>query len=131
MSVKPLDKKELEKYKKILQNEKEKTLKLITKISVKMKKGSKNSSGDLSSFAIHQADLGTDTSNLEKEVYLLEQEQIKLQKINRALKWIYDKTYGICQITGKYISKMRLKAVPWARYSIAAKEAEEKKKRRR
>ena len=131
MSVKPLEKKELEKYKKILLNEKEKTLKLITKISVKMKKGSKNSSGDLSSFSIHQADLGTDTSNLEKEVYLLEQEQIKLQKINRALKWIYDKTYGICQITGKYISKMRLKAVPWARYSIAAKEAEEKKKRRR
>ena len=36
---------------------------------------------------------------------------------------IKNKVYGICRVTGKLISKERLKAVPHATLSIAAKEA--------
>jgi RNA polymerase-binding transcription factor DksA len=31
---------------------------------------------------------------------------------------IQDGTYGICEGTGKTISKARLKAQPWAKYSM-------------
>jgi len=44
-----------------------------------------------------------------------------IQHINEALERIEDKTYGICQATGKPISKGRLEAVPHTRYSIEAK----------
>ncbi len=131
MAANPLSDKKLKHYEKILLKEKERTLKLLAIISDKMKKGSKDSSGDLSSFAIHQADLGTDTANMEKEVYLLEEEQKKLKLINQSLGRIYDKSYGVCEITGEYISEKRLKSIPWANCSVEAKEMEEKKKRRK
>ena len=130
MAVKPLPKSKLNYYKKILLKEKETTLKIIANISKKLKMGSKNSSGDLSSFSIHQADLGTDTANMEKEVYLLDEEQNKLKLLNRALGRIYDKSYGICEITGKYISEKRLKTIPWAHFSLKAKEEEEKRRKK-
>ena len=131
MAVKPLSDKKLEYYEKILVKEKEKTLQLLNKINDKMKKGSKDSSGDLSSYAIHQADLGTDTANMEKEAYLLEEEQKKLRLINQALRRIYDRSYGICEITGEYISEKRLKAIPWATCTIEAQEKEDLRRRKK
>jgi RNA polymerase-binding transcription factor DksA len=61
---------------------------------------------------------------IEKYAILLAQEQLKphgydiLQEIHEALKRITDGTYGICQGTGKRIDNRRLKAIPWAKYSI-------------
>ncbi|MCD4818833.1 MAG: TraR/DksA C4-type zinc finger protein [Candidatus Cloacimonetes bacterium] len=131
MSAKELSEEKLKNYKDILKKEKNETQSIINKICDKMKGGSRENSGDLSSYSIHQADLGTDTSNSEREAYLLEEQLKKLKKINQALHRIYDKTYGICEISGRYISENRLKAVPWARYCIKIKEQEERKSRRR
>ena len=61
MSEEILAQKVLKKYEKILLIEKEETLKLINGIDEIQKKGSKNRSGDLSSYSLHQADMGTDT----------------------------------------------------------------------
>ena len=44
---------------------------------------------------------------------------------------IKDGTYGKCHSCGKAITKARLTAVPHARFCIACKEEEEKKKARR
>jgi len=61
---------------------------------------------------------------IEKYAILLAQEQLKphgydiLQEIHDALKRITDGTYGICLGTGKPINNRRLKAIPWAKYSI-------------
>ena len=43
----------------------------------------------------------------------------------RQAKFIENKTYGICRVTGKLISKERLRAVPHATLSIEAKEGKE------
>jgi len=131
MAVKPLSKKQLKLYEKILLEEKQKTLKLIGNMVNNMKLGAKESSGDLSSYSIHQADLGSDTATKETEVYLLEEEQKKIALINQALARIYNKTYGICEITGEYISEKRLKAIPWTNFSIKALMDEERKKKMR
>jgi len=131
MSEKQLSDKKLKKYEKILLEEKKQTQKIIDDINEIQKKGTKNGSGDLSSYSIHQADLGSDTDEAERRVYILNKEIENLKYINEALRRIYDKSYGICVICGDYIPEKRLKVIPYAKYCIACKEKEEKRKRSR
>ncbi len=127
MSVKSLSTEELDQYKKTLLSEKNETLSLIGKISDYQRKDSDVRCGNQTGYAIHQADQASDTDLLEREAFLMEKEQKKIIQINQALKRIYDKTYGICEICGEYIPPNRLKIVPFARYCIKCKTLEEKK----
>ena len=131
MAAKSLTSKKLEVYESILMEEKNQAQKIINGIDEIQKRGAKNRSGDLSSYSLHQADMGTDTDQSEKRVYLLNKEIEKLKKINLALKRIYEKSYGICEICGKYIRARRLKIVPYAKYCIECKTREEKNNRRK
>ena len=131
MSEEILAQKVLKKYEKILLKEKEQTLKLINGIDEIQKKGTKNRSGDLSSYSLHQADMGTDTDESEKRVYHLNKEMEKLKKLNLALRRIYEKTYGICEICGCLIQEKRLKVVPYAKFCIECKSNEEANNRKR
>ena len=131
MSAKNLSPKKLESYEKVLMEEKLQTARIIRSIDDLQKKCSKNRSGDLSSYSFHQADMGTDTDEAEKRVYHLNLEIEKLKKINFALKRIYEKNYGICEICGEYISDKRLKVVPYAKFCIECKSKEENKTKRR
>lgn len=121
----------LKKYEEVLKEEKEQCQRIIRDIDDMQKRGSKDSSGNLSSYSIHQADLGTDTDQAETNVFMLNREMSRLKEINIALGRIYDKSYGICQICGEYIPDKRLNIVPYAKYCIECKSKEEKKQRRR
>ncbi|MBW8001478.1 MAG: TraR/DksA family transcriptional regulator [Planctomycetes bacterium] len=83
-----------------------------------LKKSRLDSSGDLSSMPIHMADLGSDNYEQEFALGLMDSERKLLHAIDDALLRIQDKTYGICEGTGKSIQKARLEAQPWARYSV-------------
>lgn len=83
-----------------------------------LKKSRLDAAGDLSSMPIHMADIGTDNFEQEFALGLMDSERKLLVEIRDALKRIADKVYGICEGTGKPISKARLKANPWARYCI-------------
>lgn len=130
MAADSLSTDKLKFFEEVLLKEREETLKSINQINELQKKGAKDSSGDLSSYAFHQADQGTDTSELEKQAYLLDKEGIKLKQINEALKRVYSRTYGICEICGEYIQENRLKIIPYARFCIECKTKEEKKKKK-
>jgi RNA polymerase-binding transcription factor DksA len=49
-----------------------------------------------------------------------------IENLEKALMRIESKTYGICRLTGKLISKERLRAVPHATLSLEAKELQKK-----
>jgi DnaK suppressor protein len=83
-----------------------------------LKKSRLDAAGDLSSMPIHMADIGTDNFEQEFALGLMDSERKLLVEIRDALKRISEKVYGICEGTGKVISKARLKANPWARYCI-------------
>jgi DnaK suppressor protein len=83
-----------------------------------LKKSRLDASGDLSSMPIHMADIGTDNYEQEFALGLMDSERKLLREIDDALQRIEDKTYGICEGTGKPIRKARLEAQPWARYSV-------------
>ncbi|OPX26012.1 MAG: hypothetical protein B1H06_06410 [Candidatus Cloacimonas sp. 4484_143] len=131
MAARELTTKKLEKYEEILIRERNQTQKIIKGIDEIQKRGSKDRSGDLSSYSVHQADMGTDTDEAEKRVYLLNKELEKIKKINLALKRIYEKSYGVCEICGETIPDKRLNIVPYAKYCISCKSKEEMKTRRR
>ncbi len=127
MSTLSLPDEELEKYKNILIEDRNRALKIIKEITDYMKNGVEESSGDLCSYSIHQADNSSSVEYYNKQIYLLEKQQEKLKRINQSLEQIYEKTYGICQICGKYIKPARLKIIPYAKYCIECKTKEERK----
>lgn len=83
-----------------------------------LRKSRLDASGDLSSMPIHMADLGTDNFQQEFSLGLMDSERRLIAEIDDALHRIEAGTYGICEGTGKPISKARLEAQPWARYSV-------------
>jgi DnaK suppressor protein len=64
------------------------------------------------------ADVGTDTFDKDLALGMAETERKLLKEIHSALIRVNDKTYGMCEMTGKQIPKARLEAKPWARYTI-------------
>jgi len=79
----------------------------------------RSSSGtNLSNLPLHMADMGTDNYEQEFTLGLMEKDRKLLRDLNDALAKIQNGTYGICEGTGKPISRARLEAQPWARYSI-------------
>jgi RNA polymerase-binding transcription factor len=107
---------ELEMYRTLLLNKRGELLGDMSS----MERDSLYSSGgtNLSNLPMHMADMGTDNYEQEFTLGLMEKDRKLLKEIYRALAKIQNGTYGICEGTGKPISKVRLEAQPWARYSI-------------
>src|SRR5262245_59766461 len=68
--------------------------------------------GDLSSMPIHMADLGSDNSEQEFTLSLMQNEETTLESIEAAIEKIEDGVYGTCEECGGAISKARLNAIP-------------------
>ena len=110
---------ELEHFKRLLLEKRRELLGNVSKIEGEALRQSRlDASGDLSSMPIHMADLGTDNFEQEFSLDLMDSERRLLVEIEDALHRIETGTYGICEGTGKPISKARLEAQPWARYSV-------------
>jgi len=67
---------------------------------------------------------GAETLMREENAQLAARSEKFIKNLENALIRINNKTYGVCRKTGKLISKERLKLVPHATLSIAAKNAE-------
>jgi len=66
-------------------------------------------------------DDGVGTIESERLSSLAARQRKHIQHLENALIRIQNKVYGICRVTGKLISKERLRAVPHATLSIEAK----------
>ena len=67
---------------------------------------------------------GSETLSKESNTLLASRQEKFIRDLKYALIRIENKTYGICRITGKLISKERLRLVPHATLSIEAKNAQ-------
>ena len=67
---------------------------------------------------------GSATLSKEENIKLAERQAKFIRNLNNALIRIENKTYGICRVTGKLISKERLSLVPHATLSIEAKKSQ-------
>jgi RNA polymerase-binding transcription factor DksA len=80
----------------------------------------KESAEEMSSYSLHMADSGTDNFDRDFALSLLSSDQDAIYEIEEALKRIEKNTYGICELTGKTIPKVRLAAIPWTRFTVEA-----------
>ncbi len=123
-----MNKKDLEKYKDILLEMKEKILGSLSNLEGdNLNKSQKESSGDLSGYSTHLADAASDSYDREFALNLASKEGSILYDIDFALKRIDDGTFGVCEICEKDIPARRLQAVPYASLCIKCQEQEERK----
>jgi RNA polymerase-binding transcription factor DksA len=77
-----------------------------------------DSLSELSSLDQHQADVGTETFEREKDLSILERVEAELADVEHALERIDEGTYGICEACGKPIGDERLEAMPASRFCV-------------
>ena len=64
------------------------------------------------------ADIASELSEEMLSSVLTESEISTLKQIEEAIERIENNTYGICEGSGKLIPIERLKAIPWAKYTV-------------
>ena len=116
-------KKELDGYRELLL---EKRRQIVGMVSGLESEALRSNGGNLSNMPIHMADVGTDVFEQDFTLGMAETERALLVEIDAALLRIKNKTYGVCQASGKPIPKTRLKAKPWAKYTIEAARVHER-----
>lgn len=118
--VSPYSDKELEYFRDIILKKREDAEKELQSLQNTLRESMENAS-DESAYSFHMADAGTDAQEREKTYMLYNRTRKFIKYLDDALKRIDNKTYGICKVTGKKISKGRLEAVPHTQLSIEAK----------
>jgi DnaK suppressor protein len=121
-----MDKRTREKFKKLLlQLRADLTGGIVRHSEDTLSSSQRDSSGDLSGYSMHMADMGTDTFQRDFELGLVTREHEMLYKIDEALRMIEEGSYGKCLQCGQPIKESRLRAVPFARLCVPCQEKEE------
>jgi RNA polymerase-binding transcription factor DksA len=94
-----------------------------------LKVNPRDSAGEVGGYSFHMADAGTDSMEREISFDIASKEGRLLREIDDALRRIYNGVYGICEASGAAISRARLEALPWARYTLQEQESMERKQR--
>ena len=128
MKSKKLDKKTTKFYKTLLLDKREELVGDISHISEEtLKKTQKDASGDISGYAFHMADVATDNYDREFSLGLASKERSTLLEINHALHKLEEGGFGLCESCKKPVSKIRLKAVPYATLCLKCQQNMEKR----
>ncbi len=125
---KKFNKKELAEFKKLILKRKDEILENIKHISEDtLKKSQKEASGDISGYTYHMADVATDTYDREFSLGRASNEREVIYELDDALKKIEEGTFGICEECKSLITKVRLRAVPYARLCVKCQQKKEKR----
>lgn len=110
-----MDMQKLEEFRSRLEKERNYTLDTLHKIEDSEFSGSlQEYTKEISLYDNHPADIGTETSEMEKTYALAGNELHRLEEINAALERLDRGTYGKCTICGANIALERLEAYPEA-----------------
>jgi RNA polymerase-binding protein DksA len=121
-----LNKKDLKHFEERLLEDRKKLMAQLGYLEKTMNQTQRESSGDLSAYSFHMADMGTDAMEREKAFLFASAEGRLLYSVNEALRRLYRNEYGICESCGKEIGKARLDAVPYASLCVSCQEKQEK-----
>ena len=125
-----MDKKSQKVFRELLLKRKSELQKGIQHIADDaLKTSQRDAAGDLSAYSLHMADVATDNYDREFSLSLADNEQKILNRIDEALEKIESGSYGLCELCGKKVSKVRLKAVPYAELCVPCQQKQEKKRK--
>ena len=115
--------KELEEFKELINQKIESAEEDLSLLVAAYSNASDNGTDDTSP-TFKAFEEGSTTLSRDENRKLAERQEKFIRNLGNALIRIENKTYGVCRITGKLISKERLKLVPHATLSIEAKRAQ-------
>jgi RNA polymerase-binding transcription factor DksA len=121
-----MNEKDLKTIENKLMAERERLIKELDHLDEAFVKNLKESSGDLSAYSLHMADLGSDAFEREMNYLRSSTEGQLLIDTIEALRRVYRGEYGVCDACGKKISRKRLMAMPQARLCLSCKTQEER-----
>lgn len=117
---------ELQRFRKMLEEEKERVMRSLAQHEKIIKHTDDQSGLEMGkAHSNHMADQGSDESQYEATIKLANTEGRYLYNIEEALSRIEDGSYGKCQDCGTAIALPRLKRLPNTRLCIECKEKEE------
>jgi len=111
---------ELEYFRGLILERRKAAIEDIERMRAQLEDAREQSEND-TAYSFHMADAGTAAMEREKLYLMMARQQKYVGYLDRALERIANKTYGICKVTGKPISKDRLEAVPHTEISLEAK----------
>ena len=114
---------ELSEFKNIIEQKIESARKDLSLLKAAYSNDSDNGTDDTSP-TFKAFEEGSSTLSKDENMKLAVRQEKFIKNLSNALIRIENKTYGICRVTGKLISKERLKLVPHATLSIEAKRAQ-------
>lgn len=111
---------ELQEFKEIIEHKLEKAKRDLALLTEAYTTGNEHDTTDTApTFKVLEE--GHQVLSKEENSRLAARQQKFINNLENALVRIQNKTYGICRVTGKLISKERLRSVPHATLSIEAK----------
>ena len=117
----PLDKREVERLKKRLEELRDQLSNTVRGTTETVKLTDENGG-----YSQHKVDEGTDDFVRNVNLEVSEKEMKVLRQIERALEKISEDTYGVCDLTEEEIPLARLEAIPYATMTVKAQEKVEK-----
>ncbi|HIE12611.1 MAG TPA: conjugal transfer protein TraR [Desulfotomaculum sp.] len=91
----------------------------------------RESTGELSLYDNHPADVASELFERSKDLALKEDAELKLKAVNDALAKMEAGRYGNCEVCGSPIPLARLKAVPYTTMCLRCKEKQEEQEERK
>ena len=126
-SAPPLRESDLKKLEELLLAERGRLLKELGHLeNTVLKRSMRETSGELSGYSFHMADVGTDAMEREKAFHFASSEGRALLDVDDALRRLYGGNYGTCESCGNAVGRERLEVVPHARLCVACKQKEER-----
>jgi DnaK suppressor protein len=114
-----MPKKELEKFRRLLQEKKTSLLAELAKTRHAEQETTEESTQDIADKAV--------SSYTREFLYSLnDTERSTVQQIDQALARIEDGTFGLCLNCGTPMNEKRLSAIPWSRHCVECQELAEK-----
>ena len=111
MVKKTWTKKEMQCFEKMVQSKRTSVLEEINESKDKADAILKSSTAN-SLYSSHMADASADHVDLERAYYMIARNKTFLDYLNKALRMIRNKTFGVCQTCDQLIHKERLEEVP-------------------
>jgi len=112
--------KELEEFREIIQKKIEEAKKELNNLTQQITNANDHGTDDTAG-SFKMLEDGSESLAKEEAGQLATRQKKFIEQLENALVRIENKTYGICQVTGKLIPKERLRAVPHTTKSIEAK----------
>jgi RNA polymerase-binding protein DksA len=125
VNAKPLTKRELNEFRRILEAERDRLSQELEAIEEHLPEVEQVSMDASGGYDEDLADVASDTFEREKGFAIENSVQDLLTQVEEALGRLEEGTYGICEVCGQPIHPDRLRALPYARLCINCKAREE------